>query len=42
MNPIRTIRRLACMLTGLAAALAAAVAAASGPPPTPSTASPAT
>ena len=28
MNPIRTIRRLACMLTGLAAALAAAVAAA--------------
>jgi heme A synthase len=28
MNPIRTIRRLACMLTGLAAALAAAVAGA--------------
>ena len=28
MNPIRTIRRLACMLTGLTAALAAAVAAA--------------
>jgi hypothetical protein len=28
MNPTRTIRRLACMLTGLAAALAAAVAAA--------------
>jgi hypothetical protein len=26
MNPIRTIGRLACMLTGLAAALAAAVA----------------
>ena len=26
MNPIRTIRRLACTLTGLAAALAAAVA----------------
>jgi hypothetical protein len=25
MNPIRTIRRLACMLTGLATALAAAV-----------------
>jgi hypothetical protein len=25
MNPIRTIRRLACMLTGLAAALAVAV-----------------
>jgi hypothetical protein len=25
MNPIRTIRRLACMLTGLAVALAAAV-----------------
>jgi hypothetical protein len=25
MNPIRTIRRLVCMLTGLAAALAAAV-----------------
>ena len=28
MNPIRTIRRLACTLTGLAAALAAAVAVA--------------
>jgi hypothetical protein len=28
MNPIRTIRRLACTLTGLAAALAAAVAGA--------------
>jgi hypothetical protein len=28
MNPIRTIRRLACTLAGLAAALAAAVAAA--------------
>jgi hypothetical protein len=28
MNPIRTIGRLACLLTGLAAALAAAVAAA--------------
>jgi hypothetical protein len=28
MNPTRTIRRLACMLTGLAAALAAAVAVA--------------
>jgi hypothetical protein len=28
MNPIRIIRRLACMLTGLAAALAAAVLAA--------------
>jgi len=28
MNPIRTIRRLACMLTGLAAALAAAIAVA--------------
>jgi hypothetical protein len=28
MNPTRTIRRLACLLTGLAAALAAAVAAA--------------
>jgi hypothetical protein len=28
MNPIRTIRRAACTLTGLAAALAAAVAAA--------------
>jgi membrane protein YqaA with SNARE-associated domain len=28
MNPIRTIRRLACMLSGLAAALAAAVAVA--------------
>jgi hypothetical protein len=28
MNPIRTIRRLSCMLTGLAAALAAAVAVA--------------
>ena len=28
MNPTRTIRRLACLLTGLAAALAAAVAGA--------------
>ena len=28
MNPIRTVRRLACMLTGLATALAAAVMAA--------------
>jgi hypothetical protein len=41
MNPIRTIRRLACTLTGLAAALAAAVAGAPaafaqpGPPPGP-------
>jgi hypothetical protein len=41
MNPIRTIRRLACMLTGLAAALAAAVAGAPAafaqpsPPPGP-------
>jgi hypothetical protein len=41
MNPIRAIRRLACMLTGLAAALAAAVAvapaafAATGPYPPP-------
>ena len=34
MNPIRTIRRLATTLTGLAAALAAAVAA--RPPPSPS------
>ena len=41
MNPIHTIRRLACMLTGLAAALAAAVIGApaafaiSYPPPGP-------
>ena len=35
MNPIRTIRRLATTLTGLAAALAAAVAGAR-PPPLPS------
>jgi hypothetical protein len=41
MNPIRTIRRAACTLTGLAAALAAAVAGApaafaqAGPPPGP-------
>jgi hypothetical protein len=39
MNPIRTIRRLACLLTGLAAALAAAITVAafaqSGPPPGP-------
>jgi hypothetical protein len=41
MNPIRTIGRLACMLTGLAASLAAAVAvapaafAATGPYPPP-------
>jgi hypothetical protein len=41
MNPICTIRRLACMLTGLAAALAAAVAGAPAafaqpsPPPGP-------
>ena len=41
MNPIRTIGRLACMLTGLAAALAAAVAGAPAafaqpsPPPGP-------
>jgi hypothetical protein len=41
MNPIRTIRRLTCILTGLAAALAAAVAVAPAalaqpyPPPAP-------
>jgi len=41
MNPIRTIRRLTCILAGLAAALAAAVAAAPAalaqphPPPAP-------
>ena len=33
MNPIRTVRRLACTLTGLAAALAAAIAIAPTAPP---------
>jgi hypothetical protein len=35
MNPIRTIRRLACMLTGLAAAAAPAAFAAARPYPPP-------